>query len=90
MPIVVANDRCAQRWHAGEGRLTANHAQVDRGTERTAPSARHDPAAQAARAQGASGPLMFLVAALFAGSALLSLTLLWFAARGLRWLLLHG
>jgi hypothetical protein len=32
---------------------------------------------------------MFLVAALFAGSALISLTVLWFAIRGVQWLV-HG
>jgi hypothetical protein len=32
---------------------------------------------------------MLLVAGLFAGSALISLSLLWFAVRGVQWLL-HG
>jgi hypothetical protein len=48
----------------------------------------HEPSAARADAPSAPGPLMLLVAALFAGSALTSLTLLWFAFRGIGWLLL--
>jgi hypothetical protein len=66
--------------------LTAKHAQVDRGAEERfslgrgeAPAPRPDP-------QGGPASLMLLVAGLFAGSTLISLTLLWFAIRGIRWL----
>ena len=81
-------DRCAKRWRAGGGRLTAKHVQVDHGAQGTS-SARHEASAKQGGAQGGSGLLMFLVAALFAGSALISLTVLWFAIRGIQWLL-HG
>lgn len=40
-------------------------------------------------AEPASAPLMLLVAGLFTGSALISLSALWFAFRGIQWLL-HG
>jgi hypothetical protein len=37
--------------------------------------------------QGGPASLMLLVAGLFAGSTLVSLTVLWLAFRGIRWLL---
>ena len=49
-----------------------------------------EPSAERGDAQSGAAPLMFLVAALFIGSALISLTLLWFAFRGIGGLLLHG
>lgn len=58
-------------------------------TEERSPSLSREPSAKQRAAQTASGPLMLLVAGLFAGSALISLTLLWLAVRGIQWLL-HG
>ena len=37
--------------------------------------------------QSGPGPLMLLVAGLFAGSTLISLTVLWFVVRAIQWLL---
>ena len=54
--------------------------------ERPAGLSRQAPAEQAG-AQTASTALMLLVAGLFAGSALISLSLLWFALKGIQWLL---
>ena len=59
---------------------------MDSGAEEMASSARDAAPAAQARAAGGSALLMFLVAGLFAGSALISLTLLWSAARAMRWL----
>jgi hypothetical protein len=42
--------------------------------------------AQRRAAQPGSGALMLLVAALFTGSALISVGLLWFAIKAIRWL----
>jgi hypothetical protein len=44
---------------------------------------------QAADTQAASGLLMCLVAVMFIVSAVISLTLLWCAIRGIQWLLLR-
>jgi hypothetical protein len=57
------------------------------GAEELASSARDAAPAAQTRATGESALLMFLVAGLFAGSALISLTLLWLAVRAMRWLL---
>jgi hypothetical protein len=61
--------------------------------ERSTALSRQAPAQQTG-AQPASTALMLLVAGLFAGSALISLSLLWFAIKGIQWLLygwlLHG
>jgi hypothetical protein len=62
---------------------------VDDGAEERSPSLLREPSANQRGAQTASGALMLLVAGLFGGSALISLTLLWFAVRGIQWLL-HG
>ena len=73
----------------GESRLRAKYAQVDNGTEERSPLPLREASAEQRGAQTASGPLMLLVAGLFAGSALISLSVLWFAVRGIQWLL-HG
>jgi hypothetical protein len=44
---------------------------------------------QASDTQAASGLLMCLTAAMFVASAVISLTLLWCAIRGLQWLVLR-
>ena len=44
---------------------------------------------QASDTQAASGLLMCLTAAMFVASAVISLTLLWCAIRGIQWLLLR-
>ena len=75
------------RRHVGEGRLSAKHVQVDRGAEERAPLGLGEAAVQRPAPQGGPAPLMLLVAGLFAGSALISLTVLWFAVSGIRWLL---
>ena len=62
---------------------------MDDGAEERSRSLLREPSAKQRGAQTASGPLMLLVAGLFSGSALISLTLLWFAVRGIQWLL-HG
>ena len=57
------------------------------GASRSDPPSAGDaaPAAQT-RTPGASALMMVMVAGLFVGSALISLTLLWLAVRALRWL----
>ena len=69
--------------------MKAKYAQVDHGVEERSSSLSREPSAKQRGAQTASAPLMLLVAGLFAGSALISLSLLWFAVRGVQWLL-HG
>ena len=71
--------------------MIAKHSGADRRATdgRVAPIPRQAVAEQPG-SQSGSGSLMFLVAALFAGSALISLTVLWFAIRGIQWLLLQG
>jgi hypothetical protein len=66
--------------------LAAKDAQVDRGADELASVRDAAPAAQT-RTPGGSALLMVLVAGLFLGSALISVTLLWLAVRALRWLL---
>jgi hypothetical protein len=77
----------AMRWQAGEAGLGAKHAQVDRGTDELASSVRDEAPAAQRRTRGGSALLMVLVAGLFVGSALISVTLLWLAVRAIRWLL---
>jgi hypothetical protein len=77
----------AMRWHAGEAGLGAKHAQVDRATDELASSVRDEAPAAQRRTRGGSALLMVLVNGLFVGSALISVTLLWLAVRGIRWLL---
>ena len=60
---------------------------MDSGAEELASSTRDAAPAAQTRAAGGSALLMFLVAGLFAGSALISLALLWLAVRAMRWLL---
>lgn len=87
VPLAIGKDRRAQWWHAGEDRLRANHAQLDHGAQGRAPAVpRERPAEQRRRSIG-SATLMFLVAASFISSALISLTVLWFAISGILWLL---
>jgi hypothetical protein len=62
---------------------------MDQGAQEGARSVRHETSAAPRGAQSGSGVLMVLVAGLFAGSALISLTLLWFAIGRIEWLL-HG
>jgi len=70
--------------------LRAKYAQMGHGAEeRSPPSPSREASAEQRGAQTASAPLMLLVTGLFAGSALISLSLLWFAVRGIQWLL-HG
>ena len=59
---------------------------MDSGAEELASPTRDAAPAAQTRATGGSALLMFLVAGLFASSALISLTLLWLAARAMRWL----
>jgi hypothetical protein len=66
--------------------LAAKHAQVDRGADELAPVRDAAPAAQT-RTPGGSALLIVLVAGLFLGSALISVTVLWLALRATRWLL---
>jgi hypothetical protein len=60
---------------------------VDRGTDELASSVRDEGPAAQRRTPAGSALLMVLVAGLFVGSALISVTLLWLAARAIRWLL---
>jgi hypothetical protein len=62
---------------------------MDQGAREGVRSVRDRTSAAPSGAQSGSGVLMVLVAGLFAGSALVSLTLLWFVIRGIQWLL-HG
>ena len=55
--------------------------------EELASSARDAAPAAQTRTPGGSALMMVLVAGLFVGSALISLTLLWLAVRTMRWLL---
>lgn len=67
--------------------MRARGAQVNHRGEATGPGERQEDSPHHAGEQSGSGPLMLLVAGLFAGSALISLTLLWFAIRSIQWLL---
>jgi hypothetical protein len=67
--------------------LGAKHAQFESGAGELASSTREAAPATQTRTPGASAFLIFLVAGLFAASALISLTLLWLAVRTIRWLL---
>ena len=77
----------ARRYYAGEGWVRAKHARVEHGALETGSLPRHETSAEQGATQSASGILMALVVGLFAGSALISLTLLWLAIRGIQWLL---
>jgi hypothetical protein len=67
--------------------LAAKHAQVDTRTDDLASAVRDEAPAAQRRPPGGSALLMVLVAGLFVGSALISVTLLWLAVRAVRWLL---
>lgn len=67
--------------------MSAKHVQVDRGAEQRVPFRLGEAPVQRPAPPGGPAPLMLLVAGLFAGSALISLTVLWFAVRAIRWLL---
>lgn len=69
--------------------MRVKYAPMDHGAEERSPSLSREPSAEQRGAQTASAPLMLLVVGLFAGSALISLSLMWFAVRGIQWLL-HG
>ena len=71
----------------GEAGLGAKHAQVDGRTDELASSVRDEAPAAQRRTPGGSALLMILVAGLLVGSALISMTLLWLAARAIRWLI---
>jgi hypothetical protein len=79
--------RWAKQRQVGEDRLKAKHVQMDRGAEERAPVGLVGAPVQRPAPQGGPASLMLLVAGLFAGSTLVSLTVLWFAVRGIRWLL---
>jgi hypothetical protein len=70
--------------------LAAKHVDADRSAGDAVASIPRQALAEQVGDQSGAGSLLFLVAALLAGSALISLTLLWFAIRGFQWLLLHG
>lgn len=90
VPIVVEDVRFTKSWRAGEGRLRANHTQADHGADGRFRSERAEaPVEQQPGTQAGSGLFMCLAAVLLAASALTSLTLLWFAIRGIQWLLLR-
>jgi hypothetical protein len=75
-------------WRAGDDRLRTNHVQADDGAEERVRSVEAQTSSeQASDTQAASGLLMCLAAGLFVASAVISLTLLWFATRGIQWLL---
>ena len=67
--------------------MRAKHARVEHGALETGSLPRHETSAEQGATQSASGILMALVVGLFAGSALISLTLLWLTIRGIQWLL---
>jgi uncharacterized oligopeptide transporter (OPT) family protein len=71
------------------GRLRATHALRADGAQMRALWAQHEASAEQSDAQSGSSALIFLVAGLLVGSALISLPLLWFASKVIRWLL-HG
>ena len=70
--------------------MAAKHVDTDRSAGDGVASIPRQAFAEQVGDQGGAAPLMFVVAALLAGSALISLTLLWLAIRGMQWLLLHG
>jgi hypothetical protein len=67
--------------------LGAKQAQVDSSVEERACAARDAAPAAQTRTPGGSALVVGVVAGLFVGSALISLTLLWLAVRTVRWLL---
>jgi hypothetical protein len=60
---------------------------VDGSAEQRSSFGRDEVPAERTGAQPGSGALMVLVAGLFTGSALISVSLLWFAIKTIRWLL---
>lgn len=83
--VIVEDDLSTKSWRAGEGRLRMNHVQADDSAKESVRSVE----GQASDTQAASGLLMCLVALMLFASAGISLTLLWFAIRGIQWLLLR-
>lgn len=75
-------------WRAGEGRLRTNHVQAGDGAEERGRSVEAQASGeQASDTQAASGLLMCLAVVMFVASPVISLSLLWFAIRGIQWLL---
>ena len=67
--------------------MTAKHVRVDRGVEERPPLGWARRLCSGLNRRAGAGPLMLLVAGLFAGSTLISLTVLWFVVRAIQWLL---
>jgi hypothetical protein len=77
-------------WRAGEGRLKTKDIQVANcATETLRSMEARVSREQASDTQPAPGLLMGLTAAMLVVSAVISLTLLWCAIRGIQWLLLR-
>ena len=90
VPIIVEGVRIAQLGRAGESRLGANRSQAHHDAEREFHSERAEaPVERQTGTRIGSGVLMVLAAVALVASALTSLTLLWFAIKGIQWLLLR-
>jgi hypothetical protein len=76
----------ARRADAGGAGLGAKPARMVSGADELASAVRDAAPAPKTRPARGSALLMFLVVGLLAGSALISLTLLWAAIRAMRWL----
>lgn len=87
MPF-IEDVRLTTSCRAGEGLLRAKYAQAGNAAKSTHRSDRAEaPVEQSPAAQAGSRLLMCLTAVSVAASVLISLTLLWFALRGIQWLL---
>lgn len=88
VPFIGEGVRFTKSCRAGEGLVRTNYAEAGNAAEQGNRSDRAEaPVEHQAPAQAGSGLLMCLTAGLLAASVLISLTLLWFTFRGIRWLL---
>ena len=88
MPFIGEAVRLTKSCRAGEGLLRAKYARAGNAAEPTHRSGRAEaPIEQPPATQAGSRLLMCLTAVSLVASVLISLTLLWFAFRGIQWLL---
>lgn len=90
VPLIGEGVRSTKSCRAEEGLLRANYARAGNAAEERDCSDRAEtPIEQPPATKAGSGLLMCLTAVSLATSVLISLTLLWFAFRTVRWLLFH-